>query len=97
MTTRIKTSDTEMIEVNTFKNEKGKFLNVRKFWRSKGGTKDDWKPGRQGISLSEEKAKKIIKAMKVELEDIENAQELPEREGKDSKKNTKKDKDTDND
>jgi len=86
MTTRIKTSDTELVEVSTFKNAKGKFVNVRKFWRKKGGGKGDWQVGRQGFSISEDFARKVIKAMRIEFDDIENAAELPERESKKSKK-----------
>jgi hypothetical protein len=90
MTIRIKTSDTELVEVSTFKNAKGKFVNVRKFWRKKGGGKADWQVGRQGFTISEEFARKVIKAMRTEFDDIENAEELPERG---SKKSSSKDED----
>lgn len=70
----IKISDNQKIEVSSFKNDQGRFINLRKFYRT---TKNpDWKPTRQGITLPEEKALKILRAAKDELNDIDNAPTL---------------------
>lgn len=82
----IKTSDTEKIEITTFKNDKGRFVNVRKFWRKKGTAgSDSWQVGRQGLTIPEDEVVRFVKLLKKEFQDIENAPEL------ESHKKSKKD------
>lgn len=89
MARAISLTDNQKIRVESFKNDKGRFLNVRKFYKTKND--DEWKPAAQGMSIPEEIALKVLKMMKKELDEIaENAKELEPRKGKSDKASGKK-------
>jgi len=100
---KFKLTEKSMVEVSSFKTNDGDlFINLRKFYMDKEG---EWKPTKQGISIPESKAKKLLKYMKEELENIEdNAVELElkgksknKAKGKGKRKSKDEDEDDDND
>ena len=100
---KFKLTEKSMVEVSSFKTGEGDlFINLRKFYMDKEG---EWKPTKQGISIPEGKAKKLLKYMKEELENIEdNAVELESKgksknkaKGKGKRKSKDEDEDDDND
>lgn len=66
----IKLSDSQKLDVSSFKNEKGElFLNIRKFYKTKSS--EDWLPTKQGLTIPVGKARKFRDAVKDEASNIE--------------------------
>jgi len=85
VTREVKLSDNQKLVVSSFLTDDGsKHLNVRKFYRTQ---KDpNWKPAAQGLTLSQEKAKKAIKMLIEAFKNMdEEAVALPPRGGKKGK------------
>lgn len=80
MARAIALGESSKIRIDSFVDDKGnRHLNVRKMYKTKNS--DTWMPAKQGISISEDLALRVLKAMKKELDEIEeNAKPLPERE-----------------
>lgn len=78
----VKLSESSKIVIDSFKTKDGaKFLNMRKFYKTKKS--EDWLPTKQGMTIPEEFAKKLIKRLGLELDAIEeNAVLLKERSSK---------------
>ncbi len=65
----IKISESQRIEVSSFKNDKGElYIGLRKFYKTKTG--DSWLPTKQGVTLPVQKCLKLRKALKDEEENI---------------------------
>jgi len=88
---KVMLTDSTKIEISSFKTPEGElYLNLRKMFLKKGS--EDWMPTKQGLSIPSEFAGKLLKRMKVELENIEeNAVEL-EAKGKSKSKSKPKSK-----
>lgn len=87
----VKLSEGSKIEISSFKTKDGKFLNIRKFYKTKNS--EDWMPTKQGITIPEDFCEKFLKRAKKEFLEIgDNAVELEERSKSKSKSKSGKDK-----
>lgn len=67
----IKLSDSQKLDVSSFKTDKGEFfLNIRKFYKTKSS--EDWLPTKQGLTIPVGKARKFRDAVKDEALNIED-------------------------
>ena len=80
----LKITDSTKIEITSFKNDGGRQINIRKFYKTQKS--DEWLPTKQGLTIPEDKVVGFVKRLKIEFQAIEeNAVEL----GKRAKKGTK--------
>lgn len=84
MPKRIIVSPTKSFLVSAFKNASGRYVSIRQMYRTKaeGEARDKtaWKHGKQGVSLPEEQALEILKAAKLQLDNIDEAQDIKKEE-----------------
>ena len=84
-TRTVEIDEKNKIVIDSFKTERGNYLNVRKFYLDKEG---EFKPGKQGFSLHEDHVEELLKKMSFAHKKIEDEAEELDTSSRKSKKSS---------